>query len=66
MSPELDETVPYEQELGPRIADHLRREAGLADVGDLAVLPGGHSGLRQAKKKPPEPVGSGGFSKGGR
>ncbi|MFC5677167.1 phosphotransferase family protein [Aeromicrobium endophyticum] len=45
MSTELDETVPYEQELGLRIADHLRREAGLTDVGDLAVLPGGHSGL---------------------
>ncbi len=37
--------VPYEQELGPRVADHLRREAGLTEVGELAVLPGGHSGL---------------------
>ena len=45
MSPEPEETVPYEQELGPRIADVLRRDAGLTDVGDLAVLPGGHSGL---------------------
>jgi aminoglycoside phosphotransferase (APT) family kinase protein len=45
VNPDPDTIVPYEQELGPRIADHLRREAGLTDVGDLAVLPGGHSGL---------------------
>jgi aminoglycoside phosphotransferase (APT) family kinase protein len=45
MSTEPDAIVPYEHELGVRVAEVLRRDAGLSDVGPLAVLPGGHSGL---------------------
>ena len=39
---------PYELELGPRIADALRDRTDLTGptgIGELAVLPGGHSGL---------------------
>jgi aminoglycoside phosphotransferase (APT) family kinase protein len=35
----------YATELGPRIADRLRAETPLTEIGELAVLPGGHSGL---------------------
>lgn len=38
--------VPYEAELGPRVAAGLRAALGQdVQVGELVVLPGGHSGL---------------------
>ncbi len=37
--------IPYEQELGVRIADKLRAENNFTEIGELRVLPGGHSGL---------------------
>ncbi|WP_340539935.1 phosphotransferase family protein [Nocardioides sp. GXZ039] len=46
--------APYEEILGPRIAERLRAETDLTDIGELAVLPGGHSGLTYRL-----PVGSG-------
>lgn len=46
--------IPYEHELGPRIAEKLRAETDFTDIGDLAVLPGGHSGLTYRMAVAPE------------
>ena len=35
----------HEQDLGARIAEVLRRDTDLTQIGRLDVLPGGHSGL---------------------